>query len=305
MNLNKKTILIGSTAAVAGLAAIAGPALATGAVSLPGGDDDRHHEQFAQDLARELGVPQAQVDEALKSIQGDHLAERVDALQADGALTAAQASAIKAKIAAGDVDAAMGAMRTAMLEGRAAEMVQAGDLTQQQADQILALAAAGVPVGIGGPKGHDDDGDRPTPTAEEVIAHAQHEVEEGELTAAQAAEVERLATAGEVDEAMATMMAARTAATAAELVEAGTITQAQADQVIALANAGAPVGFGGPSMGRGHGGPGMHGDHGRGHHGDHGHHGDRGEHGGADEMGGAPPVDGMGGSGEPTAFDGA
>lgn len=300
MNLNKKTILIGSTAAVAGLAAIAGPALATGAVSLPGGgDDDQHHEQFAQDLARELGVPQAQVDEALKAMQGDHLSERVDELQADGALTADQASAIKAQIAAGDVDSAMGALRTAMLEGRTAELVETGDLTQPQADQVLALAAAGVPIGVGGPKGHD--GDRPTPTAEQVIEHAQHEVEEGELTAQQAAKVESLAKAGKVDEAMATMMAARTAATAAELVEAGTITQAQADQVIALANAGAPVGFGGPGMGKG-------GDHGRGHGGDHrgdhhgDHHGDR--HG--DEMGGAPPMgEGMGGAGEPTGFDGA
>ena len=78
MRYSKKTIVIGTVAATVGLAAIAGPVLAANIVSH---DDQREqqHEAFEKSLAEKLGVPQADVDKALKEIQGDRLGKRIDA----------------------------------------------------------------------------------------------------------------------------------------------------------------------------------------------------------------------------------
>jgi hypothetical protein len=117
MRYSKKTMIIGTVAATVGLAAIAGPVLAANIVSH---DEQREqqHEAFEKSLAEKLGVPQADVDRALKEIQGDRLGKRIDELQKDGALTAAQATSIKAQIADGKLPEAMNALLTAMTTKR-------------------------------------------------------------------------------------------------------------------------------------------------------------------------------------------
>ena len=106
MRYSKKTMIIGTVAATVGLAAIAGPVLAANIVSH---DDQREQQQeaFEKSLAEKLGVPQADVDKALKEIQGDRLGKRIDELQKDGALTVAQATSIKAQIADGKLPEAV------------------------------------------------------------------------------------------------------------------------------------------------------------------------------------------------------
>ena len=158
LSRNRKFALLGGTAAIIGLGAIAAPVVAQ---TITGGDDERgaKHEQFERDLAAKPGVPQAQVERAIEAMQGDRLGQRVDELQQSGALTAEQATAIKSKVASGDVAGALTELRAAMSAQRLDALVTAGTITQAQADQVATLIAAGVPIGLGGPgRGHDGPG---------------------------------------------------------------------------------------------------------------------------------------------------
>ena len=259
LSRNRKFALLGGTAAIIGLGAIAAPVVAQ---TITGGDDERgaKHEQFERDLAAKPGVPQAQVERAIEAMQGDRLGQRVDELQQSGALTAEQATAIKSKVASGDVAGALTELRAAMSAQRLDALVTAGTITQAQADQVATLIAAGVPVGIKGPHPGKAEGQRP-PHAESP-EHQQRQVQElqerGAITAAQAQELDALITAGNTEAAETAIHAARDAGQLAQLVAAGTITQAQADQVATLIAAGVPIGLGGP--GRGHDGPGRGGE---------------------------------------------
>jgi len=225
MRYSKKTIIIGTIAATVGLAAIAGPVLAANIVSH---DDQREQQQeaFEKSLAEKLGVPQADVDRALKEIQGERLGKRIDELQKDGALTAAQATSIKAQIADGKLPEAMNALLTAMTTKRLDALVTAKTITPDQSTEIASLIEAGVPLGIAGPPPGAAQGDTP-PEGQNRPDSARH--------------------------------ADRTAKELAALVEDKRITQEQADQVTALVEAGAPIGVGGPGR---HGGDGP----GKGHH---------------------------------------
>jgi len=225
MRYSKKTIIIGTIAATVGLAAIAGPVLAANIVSH---DDQREQQQeaFEKSLAEKLGVPQADVDRALKEIQGDRLGKRIDELQKDGALTAAQATSIKAQIADGKLPEAMNALLTAMTAKRLDALVAEQTITPDQSTEIASLIEAGVPLGIAGPPPGAAQGDTP-PERQNRPDSARH--------------------------------ADRTAEELAALVEDKRITQEQADQVTALVEAGAPIGVGGPGR---HGGDGP----GKGHH---------------------------------------
>lgn len=84
------------TAAVAGLATVVGggAALAAGKLS-PKAESDT----IVADAAKQLGVTSAKLEAALKQA----LENRVDAAVADGRLTTAQATELKARIAAGEV----------------------------------------------------------------------------------------------------------------------------------------------------------------------------------------------------------
>ena len=190
MRYSKKTMIIGTVAATVGLAAIAGPVLAANIVTH---DDQREQQQeaFEKSLAEKLGVPQADVDRALKEIQGDRLGKRIDELQQAGALTAAQATSIKAQIADGKLPEAMNALLTAM--------------TPDQPTQIASLIEAGVPLGIAGPRPGAPQGDTPPEgkhrpdsarhaerTSEELAAL----VEDKRITQEQADQVTALVEAG-------------------------------------------------------------------------------------------------------------
>ena len=218
-------MIIGTVAATVGLAAIAGPVLAANIVSY---DDQREQQQeaFEKSLAEKLGVPQADVDKALKEIQGDRLGKRIDELQKDGALTVAQATSIKAQIADGKLPEAMNALLTAMTTTRLDALVAEQTITPDQSTEIASLIEAGVPLGIAGPPPGAPQGDTP-PEGQNRPDSARH--------------------------------ADRTAEELAALVEDKRITQEQADQVTALVEAGAPIGVGGPGR---HGGDGP----GKGHH---------------------------------------
>ena len=212
MRYSKKTMIIGTVAATVGLAAIAGPVLAANIVSY---DDQREQQQeaFEKSLAEKLGVPQADVDKALKEIQGDRLGKRIDELQKDGALTVAQATSIKAQIADGKLPEAMNALLTAMTTTRLDALVAEQTITPDQSTEIASLIEAGVPLGIAGPPPGAPQGDTP-PEGQNRPDSARH--------------------------------AARTAEELAALVTDKRITQEQADQVTALVEAGAPIGVGGP-----------------------------------------------------------
>ena len=205
-------MIIGTVAATVGLAAIAGPVLAANIVSH---DDQREQQQeaFEKSLAEKLGVPQADVDKALKEIQGDRLGKRIDELQKDGALTVAQATSIKAQIADGKLPEAMNALLTAMTTTRLDALVAEQTITPDQSTEIASLIEAGVPLGIAGPPPGAPQGDTP-PEGQNRPDSARH--------------------------------ADRTAEELAALVEDKRITQEQADQVTALVEAGAPIGVGGP-----------------------------------------------------------
>ena len=205
-------MIIGTVAATVGLAAIAGPVLAANIVSH---DDQREQQQeaFEKSLAEKLGVPQADVDKALKEIQGDRLGKRIDELQKDGALTVAQATSIKAQIADGKLPEAMNALLTAMTATRLDALVAAKTITPDQSTEIASLIEAGVPLGIAGPRPGAPQDDTP-PEGQNRPDSARH--------------------------------AARTAEELAALVTDKRITQEQADQVTALVEAGAPIGVGGP-----------------------------------------------------------
>ena len=205
-------MIIGTVAATVGLAAIAGPVLAANIVSY---DDQREQQQeaFEKSLAEKLGVPQADVDKALKEIQGDRLGKRIDELQKDGALTVAQATSIKAQIADGKLPEAMNALLTAMTTTRLDALVAEQTITPDQSTEIASLIEAGVPLGIAGPPPGAPQGDTP-PEGQNRPDSARH--------------------------------ADRTAEELAALVEDKRITQEQADQVTALVEAGAPIGVGGP-----------------------------------------------------------
>ena len=205
-------MIIGTVAATVGLAAIAGPVLAANIVSY---DDQREQQQeaFEKSLAEKLGVPQADVDKALKEIQGDRLGKRIDELQKDGALTVAQATSIKAQIADGKLPEAMNALLTAMTAKRLDALVAAKTITPDQSTEIASLIEAGVPLGIAGPRPGAPQDDTP-PEGQNRPDSARH--------------------------------AARTAEELAALVTDKRITQEQADQVTALVEAGAPIGVGGP-----------------------------------------------------------
>lgn len=284
--------IVGGAAAVIGLGAIAAPVLAQ-TIGDHDGDHDGKHEQFEQELAQKLGVPQSKVDDALKSMQGDRLGQRIDELQQSGALTADQATAIKGKLTSGDVKGAMLELRTAMMTTQLATLVEKGTITQAQADQVTALTKAGVPVGLRVPPA----GEEQQPEHVESAAHQERQVQElqqrGALTAAQAKTITDLIAANKTAEAETAIHAAMDAGMLKQLVQDGKVTQAQADQIAALQAAGVPIGIGGPGM---HGGPGMGGHHGPDMDGDHdmrGDHdmdGDRGMDG--DHGFDGPPMDG-------------
>jgi hypothetical protein len=222
MRYSKKTLIIGTVATTVGLAAIAGPVLAANIVSH---NDQRQEQQeaFEKSLAEKLGVPQADVDRALKEIQGDRLGKRIDELQKDGALTAAQATSIKAQITDGKLPEAMNALMTAMTSKRLAALVAAKTITPDQSTDIASLIEDGVPLGIAGPPPGASQGATPP---------------EGQT---------RPGSARRADHAAKELAA---------LVEDKRITQEQADQVTALIKAGAPIGIGGPGR-RGGDGPGL------------------------------------------------
>lgn len=290
MTRNRKLAIIGGAAAVIGLGAIAAPVVAQ-TIDGHDKDRDRHQEQFEQDLAEKLGVPQEKVEDALSQMQGDRLGQRVDELQQDGALTADQAAAIKAKASSGDVQGAMQELRSAMMTTQLDALVEKGTVTQAQADQVTALVKAGVPVGLRVPP--------PGAEQQEHVESAEHQQEQvqrleqaGLITAAQAKQINDLITAKKTAEAETAIHAAMDAGMLKQLVKDGTVTQAQADQIAALQADGVPIGIGGPGkhggMGRHHG-PDMDGDHGKG--GDH-------HMGGDHDFDGPPPMDGgQGGSG--------
>ncbi|GIG90208.1 hypothetical protein [Plantactinospora endophytica] len=109
-------------------------------------------DKLAEQLAKELGVPQEKVDAALAKIKEQHRAEWKD--------RAGQKEQ-------GRPDAQSKADREAMLKERLDKAVADGKLTQEQADAILAAAKAGVfPAwgaehgGWGGPK-HGGPADAP------------------------------------------------------------------------------------------------------------------------------------------------
>lgn len=212
MCYSKKTIIIGTVAATVGLAAVAGPVLAANIVS----HDDRQaqeQEAFEQSLAEKLGVPQANVDQALKEIQGDRLGKRIGELQQAGALTADQATSIKAQIADGKLPEAINALITAMTSKRLDALVAAKTITSDQSAQILSLIAAGVPLHIGGPPPGAARGD--TPPQGEAPPHASRH-------------------------------AGQTAEELTSLVKDKQLTQEQANLVTELVKAGAPIEIGGP-----------------------------------------------------------
>ena len=283
---NKKLAIIGGAAAVIGLGAIAAPVVAN-TLDGHGKDHDDRQEQFEQDLAQKLGVPQSKVDSALKAMQGDRLEQRLGELQQSGAITADQAAGIKAKLSSGDVEGAMTELRAAMMTTHLTALVTAGTVTQAQADQITALVKAGVPVGLRvPPPGATGDMEQHVESAEHQQEQVQRLQEAGLITADQAKEINALITAKKTAEAKTAIHAAMDAGLLKQLVQDGKVTQAQADQITALQEAGVPIGIGGP----GKGGPGGHHGMGGGHHGKgDGHH--DGDHG----MGGfdsAPPADG-------------
>ena len=281
---NKKFAMLGGAAAVIGLGAIAAPVVAQ---TVTGGNDkdSAQHQQFEQDLAQKLGVPQSKVDGALKQMAGDRLGERIDQLQQSGVLTADQAAGIKAKITSGDPRGAMTELRAALTTSQLDTLTKAGTINQDQADQITALVKAGVPIGLRvAPPGASGDEQRPEHV--ESAAHQKEQVQRlqqaGLITAAQAGTINDLIAANKTADAEQAIHAAMDAGLLTQLVKDGKVTQAQADQITALIAAGAPIGIGGPGMdgpGR-HGGPGMDGD----------------QHGGmgmdGDHMGGQPPMDG-------------
>lgn len=266
MQFTKKTILIGAAATI-GVAAIGGTAVA--ATGIADRDDDARHAEFEQELAQKLGVPQADVERAIKEIHGERTTARMGELVADGKLTQAQADGIQRQVDAGQNEAAMQALHAALLGNALTRLVRDGKITQAQGEEAAKLASEGVPIGVRGmepgPDGrHADDPEHQT-------RHLEHLQEEEALTAQEAQEIRALIDAGKADEAAQRLHAAADAYHLEELVEYGAITQAQADRVQALIDAGAPIGIGGPGM---EGGKGHHGEGHGGHHeydDDHGH----------------------------------
>jgi len=273
---NKKLAIIGGAAAVIGLGAIAAPVLAQ---TINSHDDDRDNrqEQFEQDLAQKLGVPQSKVEGALKQMQGDRLGQRLEQLQQAGVLTAEQATAIKAKASSGDVKGALQELRSSMMTTQLDALIAKGTVTQAQADQITALVKAGVPVGLRMPP---PGADTQQPPRIESAEHQQEQVQRLEqadlITTEQAKTINVLIAANKTAEAETAIHAAMDAGLLAQLVKDGKVTQTQADQIAALQAAGVPIGIGGPGM---DGGPGMGRHHGADRDGDHG-------------FDGPPPMDG-------------
>lgn len=248
LSRTKRIALIGGAAAAIGLGVVAGPVLADSVM----GDQDGHHDDFARDLAAKLGVPQSKVDNALESMQGDRLAQRLGELQQSGALTADQVASIKGSIAAGDVDAALKQLRATLTATQLDALVKQGDVTQAQADQVAALVKAGAPIGLRmEPKPHTESAD-----------HQRHQVQElqqrGALTAEQAAQISALIDAGKTAQAETQLHTAMDTGMLEELVQRKVVTETQAGQIRELMAAGVPIGIGGPG---GHRGPGMDGDH--------------------------------------------
>jgi hypothetical protein len=289
---NRKIAIIGGAAAVIGLGALTAPVVAQ---TIKDDDRDRgdRHEQFERELEEKLGVPQARVDAALQAMQGDRLTQRVAELQEDGALTAAQATAITAKVESGDLDGALKELRAALTAQQLTALVKAGAITQAQADEVSALVKAGVPIGLKGSH-HGDGAERQhRESAEHQQQHVEKLQERGAITAQQAAELNALIAAGKTAEAETAIHPARDAHRLDQLVEDGTMTQGQADQVTALMAAGVPIGLGGPGLDGGHHGKGG------GHHGqdmDGGHHRN-----GSDHLGDAEP--GSDASSQTSRFD--
>jgi len=288
MQFTKKTILIGTAAAI-GVAAIGGTAVAaTGVVDRDDAGDARE-AAFERELAQKLGVPEADVERALEEIHGERLADRVEDLVEDGRLSPEQAAEITRQAQAGDSGAAMTALHAALLGEALEDLVEDGRMTQAQADEAAKLAGEGVPLGVRGhDRDHDDDDEHRVADAFHQQEHLEHLQQRGAITAEQAREIEALIAAGKADEAEQRLHALRDAGHLERLVRDGAITQAQADRVQALIDAGAPIGIGGP---KGH--------HGKGGHHDEGDHHGKGDHG--DGWGGDAPQPGMA---EPPAGDG-
>ena len=222
LSRTKGLALIGVAAAAIGLGVVAGPVLADG---LMRGGDGGHHDDFARDLAAKLGVPQSKVDNALESMRGDRLAQRVGELQQAGALTAEQAAAIRATAAAGDIDTALRQLRAALTATQLDALVEKGAVTRAQADQIETLVEAGAPIGLRmAPEAHTESAD-----------HQRHQVRElrqrGALTADQAARIAELIDAGETAQAETQLHAAMDAGMLQELVQREVVTETQAAQI--------------------------------------------------------------------------
>lgn len=170
MNRSKKIIAVSAAAATLGLAAVAGPGIASELDSRTAGTN-AGEQAFQQDLADRIGVPADKVTSALDAMREDHeaddMAEDLADMVEDRELTQQEADAIAAQIESGDVEAARAALHTIEVEAEAAELVAAGAITRAQADQVIALAQDGVPVSLDddddhdrGDHDHDDDHDR-------------------------------------------------------------------------------------------------------------------------------------------------
>ncbi|MEU5564702.1 hypothetical protein [Micromonospora musae] len=141
--IRKKHLLAGlATAGVLGVG-IAAPTMAfaaDGGTPTPSAststDGDRqqkaadHQGKFAEELAKELGVPTEKVTDALKKLRDEHKADRPQRPSAED--------------------------RQARLKERLDRAVQDGKLTQEQADAIVKAVEAGVFPG--GPGGHSRHG---------------------------------------------------------------------------------------------------------------------------------------------------
>ncbi|TDC36286.1 hypothetical protein E1211_13960 [Micromonospora sp. 15K316] len=140
--IRKKHLLAGlATAGVLGVG-IAAPTMAfaaDGGTPTPsagtttGGDRQKaadHQGKFAEELAKELGVPTEKVTDALKKLRAEHKADRPQRPSAED--------------------------RQARLKERLDRAVKDGKLTQEQADAIAKAVEAGVFPG--GPGGHGRHG---------------------------------------------------------------------------------------------------------------------------------------------------
>ena len=101
-----------------------------------------------------LRVPPPGAEQREHVESAEHQQEQVQRLEQAGLITAAQAKQINDLITANKTAEAETAIHAAMDAGMLKQLVKDGTVTQAQADQITALQADGVPIGIGGPGKH-------------------------------------------------------------------------------------------------------------------------------------------------------